>query len=347
MPIPRTDSISRGCAVLFALAATLLAAPVASATTGADLRVITQDGTQLAQVRQFTDTANVPTSPKAKCFFGSKGGTGKPFTVQGPTALGITVDASDSVPGLQPLLVTDEFSFGLGVCGFGGVSSTADNFWQVRINHIASQVGGDQVILGGGDDVLWALVPAPVCEPNPPYACEPTQPELVLEAPARARPGESFPVTVTQYSDAGVPSPAVGAAVTGASQPTDASGATSVTLPARGTLVATRAGSIPSQHLEVCVSAKSRRCPSVRGVTILGSEREDGIGGTKGPDTINARGDDDTIRVRGGAVDRVECGVGIDLVLAGRSDKIDKRSCEEVIRPDRKGKGQSGKVKQK
>lgn len=335
MPISRSNPL-RGALLTLALATGFLAPQLASATTGADLRVIAEDGTQLAQVRQFTDTTNVPTSPKATCFFNSKGGSGKPFTIQGPTALGLAVDASDSIPVLQPILVTDEFGFGLGVCGFGGVSSAASNFWQVRINHIASQVGGDQVILGGGDDVLWALVPAPVCDPNPPFACQPTEPELVLDAPARAKPGEPFAVKVTQYSDAGVPSPAVGAAVTGASQPTDAAGTTNVALPTRGTLVATRAGSIPSQHLEVCVSAKPKRCPNLRGVTILGSEREDGIGGTKGPDTIKARGDDDTIRVGGGAADRVDCGAGIDLVQADRADKIDKQSCEKVIRPKKR-----------
>ncbi|MGZ5340280.1 MAG: hypothetical protein ACXWED_02585 [Solirubrobacterales bacterium] len=346
MPISRSNALGRAGLLTLALASGLLVPRAASATTAADLRVIAEDGTQIAQVRQFTDTTNVPTSPRAKCFFNSKGGSGKPFTVQGPTALGLAVDASDSVPVLQPILVTDEFGFGLGVCGFGGVSSAASNFWQVRINHNAAQVGGDQVILGGGDDVLWALVPAPVCDPNPPFACQPTKPELSLEAPARAKPGQPFAVKVTEYSDAGVPKPAAGVVVTGAAAPTDGAGMTQVTLAARGTLLATRSGAIPSQQLDVCVSAKPKRCPAQRGLPIFGSEREDAIGGTKGPDVIKARGDDDTVRIRGGDVDRVDCGVGLDPVRADRADKVDKRSCEEVIRPKRKGR-RGGKGKQK
>ena len=261
------------------------------------------------------------------------------FPVQGATAIGLAVDASDSIPALNPILVTDEFSFGLGVCGFGGVSSTADNFWQVRVNHFATQVGADQTILGGGDDVLWALVPAPVCDFNPPYTCQPTEPELSLDAPPRAQPGVPFTVRVTEYSDTGVPSAAVGAAVTGASQPTDASGATSVTLGSRSPIVASRSGSIPSQQLDVCVNAIPKKCPGGRGMPIFGSEREDAIGGTSGPDTIKARGDDDTVRVRGGGTDTVDCGAGSDLVRADRSDKVDKVSCEDVLRPKKKKHG--------
>ena len=337
MPTSRSiTTLCRAAAIGLAVFAASAPAP-AGATTGADLRVVTQDGTTLADSRQYTDTTNVPTSPRAKCFFNSKGGTGKPFTLQGPTALGLAVDAGDSNPALQPILVTDEFGFGLGVCGFGGVSSVAENFWQVRVNHIASQVGGDQVALGGGDDVLWALVPVPACDPSPPYACKPTEPELSLEAPARARPGQPFTVRVTEFSDSGVQTPAPGAAVTGASQPTDASGATTVTLGARGALVATRAGAIPSRQLDVCVSARPRRCPGARGLEIFGTDREDGVGGSRGPDAIKARGDDDTVRARGGGRDRVDCGAGSDLALVDRLDKV--RGCEQVIRPKSKGGG--------
>ena len=321
-----------GCVALCALAIGLATPPLAGATTGADLRVITQDGRELADVRQFTDTANIPTSPQAKCFFGGVGGSGKPKTIQGPTALGIAVDASASVPSLNPILVTDEFSFGLGICGFGGVSSSASNFWQVRVNHFALQVGGDQVFLGGGDNVLWALVPAPTCDPNPPFTCQPTIPELELEAPARAQPGQPFAVKVIEYSDAGVAKPAAGVAVTGAAQPTDANGATTVTLANSETLVGTRSNAISSQQLRVCVSAKPKRCAGKRGLPIFGTDREDGIGGTKGPDRIKSRGDDDTIRIRGGDSDAVDCGAGEDLVIADRFDKVQRKSCETVLR---------------
>ncbi len=332
-------SINRSILALSAITLILFVPGSASATTGADIRVVTADGRELADVRQYTDTANIPSSPSAKCFFGGAGGSGKPKTIQGPTALGAVVDAAASVPSLNPILVTDEFSFGLGVCGFGGISSEASNFWQVRVNHYALQVGGDQVFLGGGDDVLWTLVPAPECDPSPPFACKPTIPELRLEVPARVRPGQPFGVRVVEYSDTGVAAPAAGVTVTGATQPTDVTGATTVTLQSSTTLVGTRANAIPSQQLRVCVSTKPRRCAGRHGRAIFGSDREDAIAATKGPDRIKARGDDDTIRVRGGDRDTVDCGGGQDLVSADRFDKVTRRSCETVLRPKARKKG--------
>ncbi len=342
MPLPRF--ISSGLIALCALLAATIAPASAGASAGVDLRVATLSGT-LADQRQFTDTTSVPTSPAAKCFFGGKGGTGKPFATAGPNALGAAVEAAQSDPTLNPIAVTDEFSFGLGVCGFGGINSGATEFWQVRVNHIALQVAGNLAILGSGDEVLWVLAPNPVCEPNPPFTCQPTAPELKLEAPAKATPGSSVPVQVTEYNDAGVPKPAVGAAVTGAGQPTDASGATSVVVSSTTSLTATRAGAIPSQTLEVCANAKPKRCAASRGRAIFGSESEDAIGGTAGHDRIKARGDDDTIRVRGGNKDQVDCGAGSDLVQADRKDKVDKRSCEEILRPKGKKKKKGGKKK--
>jgi hypothetical protein len=325
------------------------AAAASAGTVPADVRVVTDTGRVLADVRQYTDTTSVPTSPQAKCFFGGAGGSGKPAFVPGPTALGIVADAAQSVPELNPILVTDEYSFGLGVCGFGGVSSGPSNFWQVRVDHKALQKGGDQVQVSRGDDVLWALVPAPVCEPNPPYACLPTEPELELQAPAKAKPGRPFTVTVYEYNDSGFLKPAAGAYVSGASAATNAQGQTEVTLAATAPITAARQGAIPSRSLGVCVSAKRKRCSARRGQQILGTELADVIGGSPGPDTIKARGGDDTIGVRGRGRDRVQCGAGKDTVKADVTDRVERSSCERIDRPGKrrihgkKAKGGAGK----
>jgi hypothetical protein len=318
-------------AVLTTAVALAAATPASAGTVPADLRVVTDTGKTLADVRQYTDTTQVPTSPQAKCFFGGVGGSGKPVTLDGPTALGLTADASQTQAGLQPLLITDEFSFGLGVCGFGGVSSTANNFWELRVDHKASSVGGDQVAVGRDDDILWSLVPNN-CDTTPPYACHPSSPELSLEAPARTKPGKPFAVQVFQYSDKGFVKPAAGAAVTGAGAPSDAQGNALVTLTGNGTVQATRAGAIPSRVLPVCVKSKLSRCPKKAGKPIFGSELADDITGTPGADSIKAGGGDDSISVRGGGKDQVQCGAGVDKVKADRSDRVAKASCERVIR---------------
>jgi hypothetical protein len=323
-------------AAVFVTVVSLAAAASASAgTVPADLRVVTDTGKTLADVRQYTDTTQIPTSPQAKCFAGGGGGSGKPVTVAGPTALGLTADASQTQAGLRPLLIDDEYlgSLGsLGVCGFGGVSAKDDfsNFWELRVDHKVVTVGGDQVAVGRGDDVLWSLAPAN-CDTTPPYACH-GLPELSLDAPARATPGKPFAVQVFQYSDKGFTKPAAGAIVTGAAAPSDAAGNALVTLPASGTLQATRAGAIPSRVLPMCVNSKLARCPKKAGRPIFGSALADDITGTAGPDSVKSGDGNDAINVRGGGKDQVQCGGGIDKVKADRSDKVDKVSCERVIR---------------
>jgi Ca2+-binding RTX toxin-like protein len=254
-------------------------------------------------------------------------------TVAGPTALGLTADASQTQAGLRPLLIDDEFSFGLGVCGFGGVSAKDDfsNFWELRVDHKAVSVGGDQVAVGRGDDILWSLVPNN-CDSTPPYACHASLPELSIDAPARAKPGKPFVVQVFQYSDKGFTKPAAGAIVTGAPAPSDASGNALVTLATGGTVQATRAGAIPSRAFPVCVNSNLSRCPKKAGRPIFGSALADDITGTPGPDSIKSAAGNDAINVRGGGKDQVQCGAGIDKVKADRSDKVDRVSCERIIR---------------
>ena len=192
-------------------------------------------------------------------------GSGQPATVEGPTPLGAVADAARNRQRLRPLLITDEFSFGLGVCGIGGAKGDDSHFWNVRVNHVALQVGGDQFTLDPGDQVLWTLVPNPVCEPTPPYSCQPGPPELRVKAPARAEPGRPFVVRVFEWSDSGKRSAAVGVTVTGAAAPTDAQGETTVILTRTRKLTARRAGAIASAERAVCVAEPVTLCPRLRG----------------------------------------------------------------------------------
>ena len=92
--------------------------------------------------------------------------------------------------------------------------------------------------------MLWYLTPS-----------FPPPPELRLKAPARAKPGVPYQVTVYSYADDGTRSAAAGATVTGAAAPTGAGGHTMVTSTEAGTdrLRATRGQDIPSNRVKVCV----------------------------------------------------------------------------------------------
>jgi hypothetical protein len=233
-------------AVACALAFALVLASSALATdkgTPAHLRVIGSSGKVLAEETLSTGTVAVPTSSKATCFGKGTGGSGKPTTVRGATALGLLAQAAQSTSALRPLLITDHFSFGLGLCGVGGEVAHGKGFWYLKVNHKNPEVGGELVKLSAGDDVLWYL--------SPDY--ESTPGELWLQAPHRVSKGKPFQVQVFSYADDGTRSPAVGATVTGSAQPTDASGRTTVVLSKPGRLIARQKGAIPSNRRSVCV----------------------------------------------------------------------------------------------
>src|SRR5919108_4032271 len=138
-----------GAAWLCLVVTSIAAAPALAGTTTAHLRVVNTAGTTLANQSQVTGDVTIKTDPNATCF-GPPGGSGNNVNVPGPSALGIVKDA-----GLA-LSVTDQFSFGLGVCGIGGFSFHQGDsaFWYLKVNHVGAQVGGDQYILRAGDQVL-------------------------------------------------------------------------------------------------------------------------------------------------------------------------------------------------
>ncbi len=313
-----------GAGVALSACALLCAASVAQASVGASVRVVDSNGRTLADQTQYTDTVDVKTDPNATCFGQGTGGSGNTVTVQGPTALGIVVDGAGFNRAIRPVSVTDAFSFGLGICGFGKAVAPSDGFWYLKYNHSASQVGGDQVPLLAGDEVLWYL--------DSDFSDAPPG-ELVLSGPARARPGTKFKVKVVSYADDGTRTPAEGATVTTASEPTDARGKTTIRIPNSGDRVfqATRPGDIPSNELTICFEVDLSECSAQPGELIFGTAAVDQIEDSKGSDRIRSGAKNDTITLTNGD-DRVNCGGGNDTVSGADSEDRISRNCENVSR---------------
>lgn len=248
--MPRFIPFRLAAACMLALSLTLAVAAVASAKgVPVTVRVVGSGNKVLAEKALRAKTTSVPTSPKATCFGAGTGGTGKPVTLQGPTALGALGQAVSGDRALRPLLVTDHFSFGIAICGVGGdvVKSGSESSWYLKVDHKAQSVGGDQVKLHAGDEVLWDLAPS-----------YPYPDELALSAPAKATAGMPFAVRAWSYDEKGKRTPAAGVQVTGAKAPTGADGRTMVTLSRPARLVATSSEEITSARVAVCVGGS---CP--------------------------------------------------------------------------------------
>lgn len=241
-------------ALVLSLSAVLLISPSladAAAAKGVPVtvRVVGSGGRTLAERWLRARTTTIPTSPKATCFGSGTGGSGKPVTLAGATALGALTEAVDGDSVLRPLLVTDHFSFGLAICGIGGevVKAGSESSWYFKVNHRSQAVGADQVKLHAGDEVLWDLA-----------SSYPYPDELALSAPAKATAGLPFTVRVWSYDEAGKRTPVAGVKVTGAAAPTGADGRTQVTLSKPARLVATKSDEITSNRVAVCLGSK---CP--------------------------------------------------------------------------------------
>jgi hypothetical protein len=233
------------CALAFIL---MLSTAALAAAKGpvADLRVVGGGGKVLAEDTFGAATASIKTSPQATCFGTGTGGSGKTVTIDGPTALGMLIQASKFTPALKPVQLTDAFSFGLGLCGVGGFKATKTVSWYLKVNHVNPELGGESVKVKAGDEVLWGLASFPYPD------------ELALSAPDEAMPGVAFKVRAFSYDDKGKKKPAAGVTVTGASAPTGADGRTTVTLTKPRRLIARHGKDIPSNREAVCVGGK---CP--------------------------------------------------------------------------------------
>jgi len=329
MHIPR---FGHGAAVAVAVFMSMaLAASASASTKWADLRVVTHTGRTLTEFRQYTGPVTVRSSTKGDCF-GSPS-SAKRYEMSDANALGIVKDALESDRALRPLVLSDAFvddGFGLGVCTLGGFTTAGSSYWDLVVNHVTSSTGASLTPVHNGDQILWYFTSGdePLSGPR----------ELVLNAPASAKPGKPFTVKATRYTSAGKGSPAAGVTVAADGKSigrTGSDGELTATLPDSAMLQATGTGNdIPSNRSRVCVSGATGKCSSAHGKLIYGSGHADRIKGTRGPDRITARGGADVINLRSGGKDRVNCGGGRDEVIVDRGDRDDHvaSSCERVER---------------
>jgi hypothetical protein len=197
------------------------------------------------------------------------------------------------------------------------------------------------VALKKGDEVLFYLAPDDFPNPNPA--------ELELKAPAGVKAGAPFSVAVTEHkcvTDQNTfettcsSGPADGVTVSGGDEAatTGPDGTATVSVGEVGVaeLVATRGTDIQSETLDTCVGPEANSCPNEHGQRIVGSPESDRIKGTAGLDVIRSRGGNDTVDVRKGGADTVNCGAGKDTVRLKRSTANDglviKGNCEKVRR---------------
>jgi hypothetical protein len=321
-----------------------LGAGSAGASVPVDIHVVTNDGAQLANLRQYAPSAaTVKSYAGDDCFDPTppfKQSSGQTYTQSAPNMLSAVAEAADATPSLQPFRVSDaDFaSFGsLSICSIG--ASTPPGFWFLKTNHVGNSAGADQTFIKPGDQLVFYRSPSDLSADE----------ELAIEAPARTTPGTPIAVQVRSYQGDGSVVPAAGATVSGGDAPvtTNANGNATVVFAAEGvrSVVASKEyNDVPSQALSVCVARAVDRCPPVRGLEIVGSHERDIIIATAGADRIKARGGrdavralagDDRIDVRGGGKDRVNCGGGDDSVKAGKGDKIAK-NCEHRNRSAKK-----------
>jgi hypothetical protein len=245
--MPRLIPIRLAAACALALSLPMVASAAAKAVP-AELRVVGKGGKVLTEGALRTGTTTIKTSPKANCFGAGTAGSGQSVTVKGATALGLLAQASKSTASLRPLLITDAFDFGLGICGVGASKVSGKASWYLKVNHKGATVSGDAVKLKPGDEVLWDLAPS-YPYPN----------ELALEAPEQVETGVPFEVRVFSYDEKGKRKTVSGATVNGASAPTGPDGRATVTLaepsPTVAGLHATHGKDIPAPvaDLSVCV----------------------------------------------------------------------------------------------
>lgn len=306
-----------GCAIALAAPAGASAKPVLT-----QLHVEAGGRALSPNTVYVNDTARLRASRSAGC-----GGSGKSITLEGPTALGVLDYAQETNGRVRPLLVSDKFSFGLFVCGIGDFRDAgASAYWLYKVNHASPEVGADQRRVRSNDQVLWYYVDN--------RTNQNTGDELVLEAPARARPGGTVDVRVLAFSPSGVGVAAPGAEVRFGQNAvtTGPDGTATFTAGSEGTLDlrAVRGADVPAAPVGVCVNATLSRCPSIRGARTVGTNRSERIVSGSGGDAIFARGGNDIVDVRGGNPDTVDCGRGRDTAIVSGNDRA-ARDCERVL----------------
>jgi hypothetical protein len=247
--MPRPMQLRTVAVCALALCLTLAFAAGASAKGfQATLRVVGKGNKVLAEQLVTSADTTVKSSSKATCFGAGTGGSGKSVALQGNTALGLLADGAKTIKQLAPLSISDHFSFGLALCGVGKSVAKGKASWYLKINHKGAAVSGSKAKIKAGDEVLWDLAPS-----------YPYPEELVVSAPRQATAGVPFAVHVYAYDEKGRHKPVKGAAVTGATGPTDKNGMVMVTLTEPTSLIAGLGNDIPSAAAPVCLGTQ---CPA-------------------------------------------------------------------------------------
>jgi hypothetical protein len=319
-----------GCACLMAV---LLAPPASAKTALAELRVEGPDGTLDPGTWYVTGTEKIRKSRPGDTCVRDDGR----LRFSGPTALGIAQTGSEHRKALRQVRVRLDEA-GPFVCEIGSIIGRPfgdpDGFsgWLYSIDFVSGSTSPDLATLANRNHVLWVFADF---NTNPAEQIN-TGPNLELEG-VPARSDGTFEVEVLAHQFDGSVSRVEGATIEGASEVTElGAGRYQVTVPdGKTTLTATHELDVPSNHVKTCVSDQPSDCPRAHGRRIFGSDKRDKIKGTRGWDKIVSGGGNDTIKLRNGGRDRVNCGAGKrDEVRLKRRDDDDRiaRNCEVLKR---------------
>ncbi|HYH58347.1 MAG TPA: hypothetical protein VD790_03885 [Thermoleophilaceae bacterium] len=270
------------------------------------------------------DSVTYSTSQSAAC-----NGSGDSGSIDGPSALGLLVQAADYSRPLQPVQISDQFDFGPFVCGVGEHESSTDGFWLYKVDHVSPEVGAHQFpITEDHDTVLWYFVNNESGS-NTGDELELVGPPPVIEV------GQPVKVTVNEYDFAGKASPAVGVRILGTDAVTGADGTATLVFEEEGRtwIRGIRGTDVPTDAVGLCIwEDGAKDCDGFVADRVVGTNGPDRFAGTgrrerligrRGRDRFNSRGDN--------LPDQVRCGRGRDRVLADRHDVV-ADTCEVVRR---------------
>jgi hypothetical protein len=311
-------------AALAACALAVLALPASASGITTKLRV-EADGHDIGPgFRYVHDSVSYTTSQNEACK-----GSGETGSISGPSAMGLLIQAAEFTRDLRPVRISDQFDFGLLVCGVGDYESSDTAFWLYKVDHVSPEVAGEQFPINRShSEVLWFFQNIETGS-NTGDELELTLSENVVQE------GTPVEVTVRAYDENGLASPATGVRLEGASDAmTDADGTATVTFEeGRPFVRGVRGNDIQTDLLHLCVWEDSAsECRRWLTGWTAGTGEADRIRGTANPERITGRRGDDRINSRGdGAADSVRCGKGDDVARVDQVDRV-RRSCEKVRR---------------
>src|SRR5262249_19160621 len=133
----------------------------AAASVPVDLRVVSSDAGNIAEVRQYVpQTKTVKTFAGPDCFSESNQSTGQSYTLPRPTMAGAIWEAAQADPALQPVRLSDAYYSSLGSLGICQINAkTPPGYFYLKANHQALSVGADQFAVQGGEDLLAYRTP--------------------------------------------------------------------------------------------------------------------------------------------------------------------------------------------